>query len=559
MIIKRFFKICDLYGTHFHWYIGYKPKLYTIYGGIFSILSIFFWIAIFLLFEFNNLKRTHPVISSSTFPPKGYRNIKFGQEKLYLPWRIIDYDERFINHKGIIYPKIYYFTRTLNKSNGEIDTNYTLLNYKLCNETNMKNLGKEFLLDINLSELYCIDMEDLNMGGNWNTDFLNYIRFDLYLCENGSDYNETSGKCTSFNDLEKKFGNDNSLFFELLYPMVQFQPTEEGTPLIILYQAYYYLFTKYTNKLDRIYLREYILEDDKGWIFNTAKKKHYWGTYSLDGDNFVRSDDKDYVHKGSTSRLYSIKIYLNLGITYYTRKYKKLWEILSEVFPIVKAITAIFSFLAELMNEIHSSKKLHDLIMDINQAPDKKNKYNYNFNILKGKKIKNFTNIFCYTQEQKYKPKRENTINKEISRFRFQSGKNNNNNNNSSPKNDSHLGLKIKKNSILREFSENFDGNSSKINKIERIRYKKRYYLFEFILMKLGSKKDHFGLVPEGFRKSFCIFSHLIDISSYIKLYKKFENVQKIVINLANKNQPTYQRNDSIISIKKNKRKISAI
>ena len=156
MIIKRFFKICDLYGTHFHWYIGYKPKLYTIYGGIFSILSIFFWIAIFLLFEFNNLKRTHPVISSSTFPPKGYRNIKFGQEKLYLPWRIIDYDERFINHKGIIYPKIYYFTRTLNKSNGEIDTNYTLLNYKLCNETNMINLGKEFLLDINLSELYCI-------------------------------------------------------------------------------------------------------------------------------------------------------------------------------------------------------------------------------------------------------------------------------------------------------------------------------------------------------------------------------------------------------------------
>ena len=558
MIIKRFFKICDLYGTHFHWYIGYKPKLYTIYGGIFSILSIFFWIAIFLLFEFNNLKRTHPVISSSTFPPKGYRNIKFGQEKLYLPWRIIDYDERFINHKGIIYPKIYYFTRTLNKSNGEIDTNYTLLNYKLCNETNMKNLGKEFLLDINLSELYCIDMEDLNMGGNWNTDFLNYIRFDLYLCENGSDYNETSGKCTTFNDLEKKFGNDNSLFFELLYPMVQFQPTEEGTPLIILYQAYYYLFTKYTNKLDRIYLREYILEDEKGWIFNTAKKKHYWGTYSLDGDNFVRSDDKDYVHKGSTSRLYSIKIYLNLGITYYTRKYKKLWEILSEVFPIVKAITAIFSFLAELINEIHSSKKLHDLIMDINQAPDKKNKYNYNFNILKGKKIKNFTNIFCYTQEQKYKPKRENTINKEISRFRFQSGKNNNNNN-SSPKNDSHLGLKLKKNSILREFSENFDGNSSKINKIERIRYKKRYYLFEFILMKLRSKKDHFGLVPEGFRKSFCIFSHLIDISSYIKLYKKFENVQKIVINLANKNQPTYQRNDSIISIRKNKRKISAI
>ena len=77
--------------------------------------------------------------------------------------------------------------------------------------------------------------------------------------------------------------------------------------------------------------------------------------------------------------------------------------------------------------------------------------------------------------------------------------------------------------------------------------------------MKLRSKKDHFRLIPERFRKSFCIFTHLLDISSYIKLYKKFENVQKIVVNLANKNQPTYQRNDSIISIRKNKRKISAI
>jgi hypothetical protein len=505
----------------------------------------------------DDFKRAHPIISEATIPPSGYKNIKFGEKKLYIPWRIVDYDEKPLNIKGILYPKIFYFHNKYNPTTGKMDSNYTLLNYKLCNETNMKNLGKEFLLDINLSELYCIDMEDLNMGGNWNINFLNYIRFDLYLCENGSDYNETSDKCTSFSDIEKKFGKDNSLFFELLYPMVQFQPTEEGTPLLILYQAYYYLFTKNSNKLDRIYLREFVLEDEKGWIFNTAKKISYWGTYSLDGDNFVRSDDMDYVHKGSTSRLYSLKIYLNLGITYYTRKYKKLWEILSEVFPIAKAIMAIFSFFAETINEIHSAKKLHELIMDINQNPDKKNKYNYNFNILKGKKIKNFTNIFCYTQDQKYKPKRENTLNKEVSRFKFQNGKSNNNN--SSPKNDSHLGLKLKKNSILREFSENFDGNSSKINKIERVKYKKRYYLIEFILMKLRSKKDHFRLLPGRFRKSFCIFTHLLDISSYIKLYKKFENVQKIVVNLANKNQPTYQRNDSIISIRKNKRKISAI
>jgi hypothetical protein len=553
MIIRRLFKICDLYGTRFHWFIGYKPKSHTVIGGIFSIFSIFSWIIIFILLGFENFKRTHPLISTSTFPSNEYKNIKFGEKKLYLPWRIIDYDERFINHKGLIYPKIYYFTRTLNKTTGEINTNYTLLNYKICNETSMKYLGKEFLLDINLGELFCIDMEDLNMGGNWNTNFLNYVRFDLYLCQNGSDYNETNNKCSSFDEFEKLFGKDNSLFFELLFPIVQFQPTEEEMPLLIVYQAYYYLFTKYSNKLDRIYLKEYILEDEKGWIFNTPKRVSYWGTDSLEGDNFVRNNEKDFVHKGSTSRLYSLKIYLNLGITYYTRKYKKLWEIFSEIFPIIKAIIAVFTFITECINDIYSFKKLNELIIGINKVPDKKIKYN--FNIMKEKKIKNFTNIITYS----HTPKNENSKSKEIFRFKFQNGKKNSNviipNGN-----DSNLGLKLKNNNNLAsEFSEYLDKNSSKMNKTERILYPIKYYLYGFILIKLRSKKNHYSLLPERFRKSFSFLIHLIDISSYIKLYKHFENVQKIVMNIISKDEPNYKRNDSIISIRKVNRKISAI
>ena len=559
MIIKKFLKICDLYGTHFHWYIGYKPKLYTVYGGLLSIFSIILWVTIFILLGFKDFKRTYPLISASTFPPAGYRNIKFGKEKLYLPWRIIDYDERFINHEGLIYPKIYFFSRKLNKTNGEIDTNYTLLNYKLCNETSMKFLGKEFLLDINLEDLYCIDMEDLDMGGNWNIDFLNYIRFDLYLCENGTNYNETNDKCTSFNDIEKFFGKDNALFFELFYPVVQFQPTEEEMPLLILYQAYYYLFTKYSNKLDRIYLREFILEDEKGWIFNTAKKISYWGTYSLEGDNFVRDNNIDYVRRGSTSRLYSLKIYLNLGITYYTRKYKKLWEILSDIFPIVKIVMVIFAFIIESINEIHSSKKLHELIIGVTKTPEKKIKYNYNFNIFKEKRIKNFTNIISYTHDLKQNFKNDNLISKDRSKIKYQNGKNYNM---SSPKNgnDSNLGLKLKSNNIISEISENFDKTlNNKINKIERIEYPVRYYLFEYILMKLRCRTNNISLLPEKYKKSFYFFTHLIDISSYIKLFKHFENVQKIVLNQFNKEVTSYKRNDSIISIRKNKRKISAI
>ena len=55
-------------------------------------------------------------------------------------------------------------------------------------------------------------MEDLNVGGSWNSDFLNFIRFDLYMCEDGIDYNMSDSKCTNYDDL-KKFMEKGIVYF----------------------------------------------------------------------------------------------------------------------------------------------------------------------------------------------------------------------------------------------------------------------------------------------------------------------------------------------------------
>ena len=141
MLIKSLLKICDLYGTRFHWYIGYKPKHYTYYGGIFSISSLIIYILLLVILGMDDFERAHPIISEAAIPPKGYKNIKFGEKKLYIPWRVVDYDEKPLDIKGILYPKIFYFTSKYNSKTGKMDTNYTLINYKLCNETSMKYLG----------------------------------------------------------------------------------------------------------------------------------------------------------------------------------------------------------------------------------------------------------------------------------------------------------------------------------------------------------------------------------------------------------------------------------
>ena len=527
MLIKSLLKICDLYGTRFHWYIGYKPKHYTYYGGIFSISSLIIYILLLVILGMDDFERAHPIISEAAIPPKGYKNIKFGEKKLYIPWRVVDYDEKPLDIKGILYPKIFYFISKYNSKTGKMDTNYTLINYKLCNETSMKYLGKEFLIDINLGELYCIDMEDLEMGGSFNAEFINYIRLDIYLCQNGIKYNETNDKCTTIDKFQELHGKDNAWFFEVFYPKVQFQPNEVGIPILILYQSYYYIFGRYSNKLDRLYLQEHVFEDDKGWIFNYPKNYSYWGTYSIGGENYFRGEN-DILKYGSNSRLYSLKIYLNLGISFYTRKYKKLYEIFSEIFLVIKAITAIFTYLSEEMNDIYSAKKINELIIDT----DNKHK---NFN----KMIKQKIDFFNGTKTPTFINFKNNRNSFNISEIQLEKRifykKNKKDSKPNGIDDSANLDLKNILNNTINCHShrnQNIKRKSMTSSNIsEKLKYPMIYYLKINILMKLNLKQKFNKYLPANFMKSFTIYRHLIDISSYINLYKQFEILKKLILN----------------------------
>ena len=542
MFIKRLLKIIDLYGTRFHWYIGYKPKHYTFYGGIFSILSLIISATLLVILGYDDFKRSYPIISTSTIPPNGYKNIKFGEKKLYLPWRIVDYDEKPLDIKGIIYPKIYYFTNVYNSSTGKMDSSYSLVNYTLCNETSMKNLGEEFLLDIQLDKLYCIDMENLEMGGSFNAEFMNYIRLDIYLCENGIKYDENNNRCTPYDKFDELHKKNNAWFFEILYPKVQFQPTEKKFPILILYQTYYYIFSKYANKLDRIYLQEHVLEDEKGWVFNRPFNLSYWGTYSIGGENYYRGET-DILKYSSNSRLYSLKIYLNLGITFYTRKYKKLYEILSEIFLIVKAVFALFAYISEELNDIFSAKKINELILNF----ERKNNSIINKRKFEFKGTKSLT--FMNNKIELINIKLDESQSKKII---FQNKKNKINNKPNGINDSSNLDIKNNfKDSInLTKHRGSVDSSL----KIEKMKYPIRYYLYGNCLMKLKFSKKNNKMISKNFLKSFVIYRHLIDISCFITLYKQFEIVKKIITNKIN-NKDEYEENNEIIFIDKHKNK----
>ena len=103
-----------------------------------------------------------------------------------------------VNHIGLLYPIIYYYKWIKNVPKKVMNLSYDLINYRLYNETSLKNNSDSYLLDIDLNQIYCIDMEDLYLEGSWDNEYINYIEFDLYACKDGIDYDENNDNCSTY-------------------------------------------------------------------------------------------------------------------------------------------------------------------------------------------------------------------------------------------------------------------------------------------------------------------------------------------------------------------------
>ena len=134
-------KYMDLFGTKFTFYNDKKPCLYSVTGGILSVISILSCILSFIFFSLDDFNRKFPITSISSIPSEGYRKIKFGKEKIWIPWRIVDYNNNeYVNHTGILFPIIYYFSGIKNSKKKEFNLQQKILiiNYVMKLQWHMK-------------------------------------------------------------------------------------------------------------------------------------------------------------------------------------------------------------------------------------------------------------------------------------------------------------------------------------------------------------------------------------------------------------------------------------
>jgi len=361
-----FFKYFDVFSIKFKFYTNNQPNYQNIFGGIMTFCYIIFCIPIIIALTYDDIKRQNPTTTTSEITSSERKIVNMHKEKIWIPFRMVNYENKFIDHRGILYIAPYLIEGTFNDEIG-MDLKYHLLNYKLCNETSMVNKPYNYKIDIPLNELFCFERDDILFGGNWNHDFLYYIELNLYLCEDGIAYNKSDPRCKKLDDYLSNL--NSSLLIDFYYPMVQFQPKNLETPIQIIYKNYYYRLTSYSYKVQKLYLKEHILSDDLHFVKSDYKNTSCWGMSLLYSDDYFLPSEFDAISDNSnTSRIYALNIYMDDGMLIYTRTFQKLFLMISKVFP---SLRILFYFMKKNTQHIKMSvtkRKLMELIFENNKT-----------------------------------------------------------------------------------------------------------------------------------------------------------------------------------------------
>ena len=586
----EFLKYCDIFNVKFHFYINGKASTSSKFGGSMNLLFLISCLLTFLIFSLDDIKKLNPISSKSEIPGAQIRVVNLHNSKIWIPWRMVTYEEKFVDHRGILHPIVSLIEGHWNSSFG-MNLTYHTLNYKLCNETSMANKTDEYKIDVPLNELFCIEDDDIPWGGSWLGDILYYVEVNLFLCKEGINFNASDPRCTKMTDLLKH--RNTSWLFEFYFPVVQFQPTNYDVPMAVIYRSYYYRLSTYANKVERIYIQENILSDDRSLIFTSIKNSSYWGVENnLYGDTYFMPDENDPLVKSTSSRLYSLVIYMDQGYKYYTRSYKKLFPIFSDIFPILNFLYILFKRIiggvkltfvkrnaAELLFENYqinhsrfnfNSRKNFDNenLLDINKNNynkilsynvNKKNLTNYNQigNENNHSSFFMFNNDFRKNLDNRYISPNEyynNTTDKRPSYIKFNNNKKEIEQNPNNSNDQNLMGflnkremrrkqslVEMKRNSFIIDFSklENKNKNFESKKRHKKELFPLYYFFLDFFLDKMVKPTNIFK-INKNYVLVYKFMAKVFDISSHILLFKYFNILRTLFLNSSNEKKERF-------------------
>lgn len=384
MINKKFtknlidyYKKIDIFGTEINFNVlGYR-ETNSLFGSLLTTICVFIFLITFTLFGQNFYNKTNPKIIIENKKNNQYQLYNLNSKNFTFLFRIEDKDGGGLTHEYFKKDKyndtkntFYYLDiellhrlYTYNISTGSYDINNKVLKPQMCNENIITD---DYLRKtLNISSWLCFpfnDIESFTFGGSWSGEYVHHFNFAVHNRKinntNNADMNEVN-----------LFMRNNLRYFNYYAPYFNFKPNSVDNPFNIEYKVNYYYMNAGLLRIDRVYYKHHILQDDQGWIFEDIlhDKKMTIDYITKDYDIVLYQDDPHLKYN-----IYSLKLYYDNDYFNYIRSYMKIQELAALVGGFMKFIYFVCYILIKHYNKFNIYYKLINVIYDSESFQTKK-------------------------------------------------------------------------------------------------------------------------------------------------------------------------------------------
>jgi hypothetical protein len=328
------FSNLDFFGVNFNFLIDGKEKYQTSLGAVISIFTAVIFVALFFGFGLDIFERKMPKVSINSSVGQ-YHYPTLNNKNFTYAYRLEDSYNMLINDTSkyrTFYTNYHYSLENETWILGD----FNIMEGRLCNSF-PEFEEKQLLFNISLEGWYCIDFDQMKLGGFYTTDSVYGIAIHTIHCSNAT--GPKSFKCEeggSLDNMTNHLTSSGVYWADLSQAILPSMDNYENPIMQTLINKYEMLNTKLTKSRKSFYQITKIY-NDIGWFLENNFENSFLS---------LSDSQPDFTFKDEVNQdiLFSHYIYLGNKTDTYKRSYIKFQEIMAAIGGFSRIITFFISF-----------------------------------------------------------------------------------------------------------------------------------------------------------------------------------------------------------------------
>lgn len=329
--------LLDLFKSPIFFYFNGKKKIFSYFGGFFSL--ILYGYMFFAFLNSDVFQKNEPIVVKQTSQNIHAKNIYFSSNKTLI-FGVHDQLAQ-LHYEPKIFRYIAQFTTFYNNMSKTVKKEI-----KRCNYTGNR-------ITVNVFNAFCLEENEFYLSGSVDDGYMSYLSILVAPCDNKTNNNT----CKTNDEINEFFDNQSSQkYFSVRYSnaVIKFnnyeQPFESNTDVLRS------ILDRETGRNLDLYYNNVYLDTDDGWFFSSKKNSR---------EIMLNKQYNDFrLRKNPSDPFFQLNLFASKEEISISRRYKKLPEVLAELSGIAHFIIITTGLFIKIITYINTLKMvINDLYM----------------------------------------------------------------------------------------------------------------------------------------------------------------------------------------------------